>query len=168
VVSIEVNLTSQPVPDASPFNNQQRINDQASAIDNEFVAWTLDLGPMVRLQKRIWSIAALTGAGVDLEAIVALVLVTEVAFSPAALAAIVPILVVQLILALRPARQLAHGGLARRHRAFLAFVVPPLPDRVELGRRWAKFCRGLCRPPRCRLSLRVARENGPRDRVRGR
>jgi hypothetical protein len=93
-----------------------------STIDNEFVAWTLDLGPMVRLQKRIWSIAALTGAGVYLEAIVALVLLTEVAFSPAALAAIVPILVVQLILALRPARQLAHGGLARRHRAFLACV----------------------------------------------
>jgi hypothetical protein len=92
----------------------------------------LDLGPTVVLQRRIWAIAALTGAGVYLEAIVTLVLMTEAQLSLAALTVIVPILIVQLALVVRPARQLADGTLARRHRAFLV-CVPLFVTAAALG-----------------------------------
>jgi hypothetical protein len=86
------------------------------------VAWMLDLGPVVRLQKQMWRIAFFTGLGVYLQAVLTLVLANERSLSPAALALIVVILIAQLILIYRPSRQLAHGQLARRHRIFIVFL----------------------------------------------
>lgn len=86
------------------------------------MVWTLDLGPLVRLQKRMWSIAFSTGLGLYVEALATLVLVTEARLSPAVLPVIVVILIAQLMLIHRPSRQLAQGDLARRHLAFIGLV----------------------------------------------
>src|SRR5262249_33524764 len=74
---------------------------------------------LVRLQKRMWRIAFFTGLGVYLEAILTLVFVSSGALSLAACVVIGALLSIQLTLIHRPARQLARGTLARKHRAFL-------------------------------------------------
>jgi hypothetical protein len=96
------------------------------------VAWTLDLGPVVRLQKRLWSIAFCTGLGVYLQAIVTLVLLTDHELSLSALPFIIGLLIGKLLLIYRPARQLAQGELARKHRAFIA-LVPVFVATTSLG-----------------------------------
>lgn len=86
------------------------------------VAWTVDLGPLVRLQKRLWRGAFFTGVGVYLEAILTFVLATEQSLSPAAVVFIIAILIGQLALVYRPARQLLRRQLVRRYRIHLALV----------------------------------------------
>ena len=70
------------------------------------MACTVDLGPLVRLQKQLWRGAFFTGLGVYLEAILAFVLATEQSLSPASIVVIVAILIAQLRLVWHPARQL--------------------------------------------------------------
>jgi hypothetical protein len=96
------------------------------------VAWTLDLGPVVRLQKQMWRIACFTGTGVYFQAIATLVLVQESALSLPAVALVAVILIVQLLLIYRPARQLGRRELARRHQAFIA-LAPVFVATTSLG-----------------------------------
>jgi hypothetical protein len=96
------------------------------------VAWTLDLGPVVRLQKQMWRTAFFTGFGVYFEAIVTLVLVTDWSFSILAVAVVVVILLAQVRLIYRPARQLARGELTRRLRAFIS-LAPAFVATASLG-----------------------------------
>ena len=84
------------------------------------MAWTLDLSPVVRLQKQMWRGAVFTGLGVYLEAILALVFVTEQSLSLPALIAIVVILIAQLFLIFRPVRLLLRGRLVRAYQTYLA------------------------------------------------
>ena len=86
------------------------------------VACTVDLGPLVRLQKQLWRGAFFTGLGVYLEAILAFVLATEQSLSLAAVVIIIAILVAQLTLVYHPARLLLRGELVRRYRIYLALV----------------------------------------------
>ena len=86
------------------------------------VACTVDLGPLVRLQKRLWRGAFSTGLGVYLEAIVTLVLATEHSLSPVAVVVIIPILIAQLTLVWHPVRLLLRGALVRRYRIYLVLV----------------------------------------------
>ncbi|HEU4694946.1 MAG TPA: hypothetical protein VFS23_41555, partial [Vicinamibacterales bacterium] len=83
------------------------------------MAWTLDLGPLVRLQKRMWRAAFFTGFGVYFEAVVTLVLVINQQFSLLALAVANVIVFIQAVLIYRPARQLVRGELVRRYRSFI-------------------------------------------------
>jgi hypothetical protein len=91
-------------------------------MDHAAVACTLDLGPVVRLQKRMWQIAFFSGLAIYLEGVLALVLVTEQLLSPGALAVLAGILIAQLRAVYWPVRQLVRGELARRHRAYLALL----------------------------------------------
>ena len=91
-------------------------------MEDRRVGWIVDLGPLVRLQKRLWRGAFFTGLGVYLEAILTFVLVTEQSLSPAAAIVIIPILIAQLILAWHPVRQLLRGDLVRRYRSYLVLV----------------------------------------------
>lgn len=84
------------------------------------VAWTVDLGPLVRLQKRLWRGAFFTGLGVYLEAILTFVLATEQSLSPAAVVFIIAILIGQLALVYHPVQQLLGRQLVRRYRIHLA------------------------------------------------
>jgi hypothetical protein len=86
------------------------------------VAWTIDLGPLVRVQKQLWRGAFFTGLGVYLEAILAFVLATEQSLSLAAVVIIIAILVAQLALIYHPARLLLRGELVRRYWIYLALV----------------------------------------------
>jgi len=86
------------------------------------VACTVDLGPLVRLQKQLWRGAFFTGLGVYLEAILAFVLATEQSLSPASIVVIVAILIAQLRLVWHPARQLLRGELVRSYRNYLVLV----------------------------------------------
>jgi hypothetical protein len=63
VVSIEVNLTSEAIADESASNHQRRITNHPSKIDNEFVAWTLDLGPLVRCRNASGALPPSPGPG---------------------------------------------------------------------------------------------------------
>jgi hypothetical protein len=96
------------------------------------VAWTLDLSPVVRLQKQMWRGAVFTGSGVYLEAILALVFVTERSLSPSALIAIVIILIAQLFLIFRPVRLLLRGRLVRAYQTYLA-LFPAFTAAMWLG-----------------------------------
>jgi hypothetical protein len=96
------------------------------------VAWTLDLGPLVRLQKEMWRIACFTGTGVYFQAIATLVLVQESALSLPAVGLVAVILIVQLLLIYHPARQLGRRELARRHQAFIA-LAPVFVATTSLG-----------------------------------
>jgi len=86
------------------------------------VAWTVDLGPLVRLQKRLWRGAFFTGLGVYLEGILTFALATEQSLSPAAIAGIVAILIAQLFLIWHPARLLVRGELVHRYRIYLGLA----------------------------------------------
>ena len=79
------------------------------------VAWTIDLGPLVRVQKQLWRGAFFTELGVYLEAILAFVLATEQSLPLAAVVIIIAILVAQLALIYHPARLLLRGELVRRY-----------------------------------------------------
>ncbi|HET9566881.1 MAG TPA: hypothetical protein VFP16_00875 [Vicinamibacterales bacterium] len=57
------------------------------------MACTVDLGPLVRLQKQLWRGAFFTGLGVYLEALLAFVLATEQSLSLAAVVITVAILI---------------------------------------------------------------------------
>ncbi len=96
------------------------------------MAWTLDLGPLVRLQKQIWRAAMVTGSVVYFEAVVALVLVIERELSLPALAVAIGVLLVQAALIYRPARQFARRELIRRYRAFI-LVAPMFVATTSLG-----------------------------------
>ena len=96
------------------------------------MAWTLDLSPVVRLQKQMWRAAFFTGFGVYFEAIVTLVLVTNQELSLPALGVALVIMAIQAALVYRPARQLARGELVRRYRAFI-LVVPVFVAATSLG-----------------------------------
>ena len=134
------------------------------------MAWTLDLGPLVRLQKRIWRVAMGGGAGVYFETIAILVLLTNHELSPFALPVVGILLAAQLALIYRPARQFAHGDLARRHRAVIV-IVPLIVVTVSLAsppgerRAVSAFMAtlvGAIGVWAARGAIRVAREFGPR------
>ena len=80
------------------------------------MACTVDLGPLVRLQKQLWRGAFFTGLGVYLEAILAFVLATEQSLSLAAVVITFAILIAQLTLVYHPARLLLGGELVRRYQ----------------------------------------------------
>jgi hypothetical protein len=86
------------------------------------VACTVDLGPLVRLQKRLWRGAFFTGLGVYLEAILTFVLATEQSLSSAAVVAIAAILIAQLFVVLHPARLLVRNELVHRYRTYLVLA----------------------------------------------
>jgi hypothetical protein len=86
------------------------------------VAWTLDLGPLVLLQKRMWRAAFFTGLAVYLQALAAFVYVTEYSLSLAALAVILAIVIGQLIVVYRPAKQFVKGRLFRSYQIYLWLV----------------------------------------------
>ncbi len=86
------------------------------------MACTVDLGPLVRLQKQLWRGAFFTGLGVYLEAILAFVFATEQSLSLAAVVITFAILIAQLTLIYHPARLLLRGELVRRYRIYLALV----------------------------------------------
>ena len=86
------------------------------------MACTVDLGPLVRLQKQLWRGAFFTGLGVYLEALLAFVLATEQSLSLAAVVITVAILIAQLTLIYHPARLLLRGSLVRRYWIYLALV----------------------------------------------
>jgi hypothetical protein len=86
------------------------------------LAWTLDLGPVVRLQKRMWRCAFFTGLGVYLQAIAAFVLLTEQSLSPAALVLIIAILIGELILIYHPVRKFLRGQLVRSYQIYLVLL----------------------------------------------
>ncbi len=90
--------------------------------EDRSVPWTVDLGPLVRLQKRLWRGAFFTGVGIYLEAILTFVVATEQSLSPGAVVAIIAILTAQLVLVYRPAQQLLRRQLVRRYRIHLALV----------------------------------------------
>ena len=96
------------------------------------MAWTLDLSPVVRLQKQMWRAAMVTGSVVYFEAVVVLVLVNEQQLSPSAVVVAIGLVIVQAALIYRPARQLARGELVSRYRAFI-FVVPMFVATTSLG-----------------------------------
>ena len=86
------------------------------------MACTVDLGPLVRLQKQLWRGAFFTGLGVYLEAILTFVLVTEQSLSLAAVVLVFAFLIAQLALVYHPAKLLLRGDLVRRYRIYLALV----------------------------------------------
>lgn len=96
--------------------------DVNDSIQDCRVAWTVDLGPLVLLQKRLWRGAFFTGLGVYLEAILTFVLATEQSLAPAAIVAIVAILIAQLVLVYGPGRHLLRRRLVRRCRIHLALI----------------------------------------------
>ncbi len=96
------------------------------------MAWTLDLSPVVRLQKQMWRGAVFTGLGIYLEAILALVFVTEQSLSLFALIAIVVILIAQLFLIFRPVRLLLRGRLVRAYQTYFA-LFPAFTVALWLG-----------------------------------
>ena len=86
------------------------------------MAWTMDLGPLVRLQKRMWRASFLTGLAVYLQALLAFLFATEYPLSRAALLVMLAVLIVQLIAIYRPARQLVKGQLLRSYPIYLLLV----------------------------------------------
>jgi hypothetical protein len=72
----------------------------------------IDIGPAVRLHKRLAMGAFWAGAAIYLEALVAFVLLDENAISPVALVPIAAILVAQFVFARKPARLLLHHEMA--------------------------------------------------------
>jgi hypothetical protein len=80
----------------------------------------------------MWRGAVFTGLGVYLEAILALVFVTEQLLSLSALIAIVVILIAQLFLIFRPVRLLLRGRLVRAYQTYLA-LFPAFTVAVWLG-----------------------------------
>jgi len=96
--------------------------DVNHSIKDRRVAITVDLGPLVRLQKRVWRGAFFTGVGVYLEAIVTFVLATEQSLAPAAIVAIVTVLIVQVFLVWHPTRLLVRGELIHRYRIYLVLA----------------------------------------------
>src|SRR5262245_29987588 len=86
------------------------------------MAWTVDLGPLVRLQKRLWRGAFFTALGVYLEAILTFVLATGQSLAPVAVVVIIALLIAQLTFIWRPVRLLLRGELVRKYRNYLALV----------------------------------------------
>jgi hypothetical protein len=86
------------------------------------MAWTMDLGPLVRLQKRMWRASFFTGLAVYLQALLAFLYAAEYSLSRAALLVMLAVLIVQLIAIYRPARQLVKGQLLRSYRIYLLLV----------------------------------------------
>ena len=73
------------------------------------MACTVDLGPLVRLQKQLWRGAFFTGLGVYLEASSRLYSPLNNRYPLAAVVIIVAILIAQLTLIYHPARLLLRG-----------------------------------------------------------
>jgi hypothetical protein len=94
------------------------------------MAQALDLSQAVRLQKVMSRAAFFTGLTIYLEGIVAFVLATEQSLSPAALMAIVPLLVAQFALIRRPVLALV------RERLVYAYRVHLLLASIFLGLLW--------------------------------
>jgi hypothetical protein len=100
----------------------ERFCDVNHSIQDCLMAWTVDLGPLVRLQKRLWRGAFFTGLGVYLEALLTFVLATGQSLSPVAIVAIVAILIAQLALVYRPSQHLLRRQLVSRYRIHLVLA----------------------------------------------
>jgi hypothetical protein len=96
--------------------------DVNESIKDLHVAGTVDLGPLVRLQKRAWRGAFFTGLGIYLEVMLAFVLATEQGLSWASATIVVAIAIAQLILVVHPAHLLVRRQLVRRYRIYLALM----------------------------------------------
>jgi hypothetical protein len=87
------------------------------------VALRLELGPALRLQKRISQAAFFTGLLIYLEAISALVLVTEDSLSPAAILPLVLVLLAQFVAIRRPVELLLRERLRQSYVRFLGLAL---------------------------------------------
>jgi hypothetical protein len=96
------------------------------------VIWTLDIGKAIELKARIWTVAFCTGLTVYLEAVLVLVLLTQEQLRGPMAGATLPILMAQVGIIRRPARQFVQGrlGQAVRQHLLLALAVIVL---VTLG-----------------------------------